>query len=99
MGPLEGLRIIELAGLGPAPFGAMMLADMGASVVRVDRLTPGEGGLDSRLAEGGDRQPVNRGRHSIAVDLRHPDGQKVVLRLAEDADVLIEGFRPGVAER
>jgi alpha-methylacyl-CoA racemase len=99
MGPLEGIRVIELAGLGPVPFGAMMLADMGASVVRVDRLTPGEGGLDSRLTEGADQQPVNRGRHSIAINLRHAGGREVVLRLAEDADVFIEGFRPGVAER
>jgi alpha-methylacyl-CoA racemase len=99
MGPLEGIRVVELAGLGPGPFGVMMLADMGASVVRVDRLAPGEGGLDPRLAEGAERQPVNRGRRSIAVDLRREGGPEVVLRLVEDADVLVEGFRPGVAER
>ncbi len=91
--------MIELAGLGPAPFAAMMLADMGASVIRVDRLAAGEGGLDSRLTQGPERQPINRGRRSISVDLRQFRGQEVVLHLVKQADILIEGFRPGVAER
>ncbi len=90
-GPLDGVRIVELAGIGPAPFAAMVLADLGADIVRVDRAGGGSGF---------DRFDVlNRGRRSIAVDLKHPDGVEVVLRLAAESDVLIEGFRPGVAER
>src|SRR4051794_26962465 len=96
MGPLRGLRVLELAGIGPGPFAAMMLADLGADVLRVDR--PGGGVLPA-----GNVEPVhdvlNRGRRSIAVDLKHPDGPEGVLRLVDHADVLIEGFRPGVAER
>lgn len=94
-GPLEGFRVIELAGLGPAPFGAMLLADMGAEVIVVDRpdqvvgLTPDD-------AKG---NVYGRGRRSIAVDLKHPDGVETVRRLADGADVFIEGFRPGVVER
>ena len=90
-GPLAGYRIIELAGLGPAPFAAMMLADMGAEVVRVDR--PEVGSLP------GSRDLLNRGRRSIAVDLKHRDGVATVLAMVAHADALIEGFRPGVAER
>ncbi|MGO9027280.1 MAG: CaiB/BaiF CoA transferase family protein [Acidimicrobiales bacterium] len=94
-GPLTGLRIIELAGLGPAPFAGMMLADAGADIVRIDR------------AERATYPPVetphvdlmNRGRRSVAVDLKHPDGVELVLRLAGEAEGLMEGFRPGVAER
>jgi alpha-methylacyl-CoA racemase len=91
MGPLDGIRVIEMAGIGPGPFTAMMLADMGADLVRVDR--PG--------AVGGDptRDVLNRGRRSVAVDLKHPDGVATVLRLVSSADALIEGFRPGVMER
>lgn len=92
-GPLAGLRVIELAGIGPGPFCAMMLADLGAEVVRVDR-PGGTMTLSDRRKE-----IVNRGRRSVAVDLRHPEGAGVVLRLIEQADVLIEGFRPGTAER
>ncbi|GAA2059176.1 CaiB/BaiF CoA-transferase family protein [Catenulispora yoronensis] len=91
-GPLQGLRVVEIAGIGPGPFAAMLLADLGAEVLRVDR--PGGGGLSL-----GDRDVLNRGRRSVAVDLKHPGGAEVVLRLAERADVLIEGYRPGVAER
>src|SRR5438128_759616 len=92
MGPLEGFKIIEMAGIGPGPFAAMMLADMGAQVVRVDRLAY-RGGADPT------RDILNRGRASVGVDLKHPDGVQLVLRLAENADGLIEGFRPGVMER
>jgi alpha-methylacyl-CoA racemase len=98
-GPLAGVRVVELAGIGPAPFAGMVLADLGADVVRVDR--PAGGGV---AGLGGDRgahrmEVLNRGRRSVAVDLKHPDGAEVVLRLAAGADALIEGLRPGVAER
>jgi alpha-methylacyl-CoA racemase len=96
MGPLTGFRILEIAGLGPAPFCAMLLADLGAEVVCVDRPEPlGRGVLDAdpRL------DLLRRGRRSLAVDLKHPRGADTVLRLVERADALIEGFRPGVAER
>jgi alpha-methylacyl-CoA racemase len=94
-GPLAGRRVIELAGLGPGPFAAMLLADLGADVIRVDRVIPG--GL--RLGEGDRLDVVNRGKRSIALDLKSPAGRDLVLDLAADADALIEGFRPGVAER
>ncbi len=94
-GPLAGLKIIEIAGIGPGPFCAMMLADMGADVIRVDR---------SQNVVGGDpatppADVLNRGRRSIGVDLKNPDGVEAVLSLIEVADGLIEGFRPGVMER
>ena len=95
MGPLQGLRIIELAGIGPCPMCAMLLAELGADVVRVDRLT--DSGLGIGMAP--EFHLLNRSRPSISVDLKHPDGVETVLRLAESADALIEGFRPGVAER
>jgi alpha-methylacyl-CoA racemase len=91
MGPLQGVKVIEMAGIGPGPFTAMMLADMGAEVVRVDR-------TQARAANP-QLDVLNRGRPSIGVDLKHPDGVETVLRLAESADALIEGFRPGVMER
>ncbi|MBM6545439.1 CoA transferase [Janibacter sp. YIM B02568] len=95
-GPLVGLRVIEIGGLGPGPFAAMLLSDLGADVVRVDRTT-GHGlvgpNADNRA------ELLNRGRRSIAVDLKNPDGAEVVLDLVERADVIFEGFRPGVAER
>jgi alpha-methylacyl-CoA racemase len=90
-GPLDGVRIVELAGIGPAPFAAMVLADLGADIVRVDRAGGGSGFARMDV--------MNRGRRSVAVDLKHRDGVEVVLRLAAESDVLIEGFRPGVAER
>ena len=94
-GPLEGLRVVELAGIGPGPMACMMLADMGADVVKVDRLTdPGLG-----IAMPAKYQVLHRGRPSVAVDLKSPDGLEVVKRLIDRADVLIEGFRPGVTER
>lgn len=87
--------MIELAGLGPGPFAAMLLADLGADVIRVDRVVPG--GL--QLGTGDRLDVINRGKRSIAVDLKSPEGREVVLALVETADALIEGFRPGVAER
>ncbi|NUT49253.1 MAG: CoA transferase [Saccharothrix sp.] len=87
-GPLEGLKVVELAGLAPGPFGCLVLADLGASVVRVDRVG---GSAEAPL--------LGRGRRSIAVDIRRPEGAELVLRLVAEADVLVEGFRPGVTER
>ncbi|MEO3747666.1 CaiB/BaiF CoA-transferase family protein [Plantactinospora sp. B5E13] len=94
-GPLRGLRVIELAGIGPAPFAAMVLADLGADVIRIDRVT------EVRPERFGTPHPdlLNRGRRSLAVDLRKPDGRRLVLELTRTADVLVEGFRPGVTER
>jgi alpha-methylacyl-CoA racemase len=95
MGPLEGLKVVEIAGIGPGPFCAMMLADMGADVIRVDR---------SQAVRGGDPDAppadlLNRGRRSIGVDLKNPEGVATVLDIVAGADALLEGFRPGVAER
>ena len=93
-GPLAGRRIVELAGIGPGPFAAMMLSDMGAEVLRIDRADAVSDGMERPLWD------VNaRGRRSVGVDLKHPEGREVVLRLVEQADALIEGFRPGVTER
>jgi len=92
MGPLSGVRVIEVASLAPAPFGCMILADLGAEVLRIDRLgssatiTPPPG-------------PLDRGRRTVAVNLKDPDGLATVRRLVESADAFVEGFRPGVAER
>ena len=94
-GPLEGYRIVELAGIGPGPFCGMMLADHGAEVIRVDRLGGTGGGIDSHAA----MDPLQRSRKSIAVDLKRADGIKIVRDLCRTADGLIEGFRPGVMER
>jgi alpha-methylacyl-CoA racemase len=95
MGPLHGLRVIELASIGPGPMCCMLLADLGADVIRVDRLEPSGLGLaiDKRFEING------RGRRSVAIDTRRPAGREAVLRLVEGADVLIEGFRPGVTEK
>ncbi|MET7486086.1 CaiB/BaiF CoA-transferase family protein [Streptomyces sp. NPDC005538] len=93
-GPLSGCRVVELGGIGPGPFAGMLLADLGAEVVRVDR--------PERAAEpdaGGPADVLNRGKRSVVLDLKHPDGPAALLQLAERADVLIEGFRPGVTER
>jgi alpha-methylacyl-CoA racemase len=90
-GPLAGIKVVELAGLGPAPFGAMLLADLGADVVRVGR--PGD------LGAYGTKDLLNRGKRLISVDLKHEKGPEAVLALAEQAEVLLEGFRPGVVER
>jgi alpha-methylacyl-CoA racemase len=94
MGPLVGLRVVELAGIGPGPHAAMVLADLGADVVRVDRPS---GAL--QLGDPDLREPTLRGRRRVAADLKDPAGRETVLRLVEHADVLIEGYRPGVAER
>ncbi len=91
MGPLQGVKIVEIAGIGPGPYCAMMLADMGADVIRVDR--------KAAAGSGSKHEILNRNRRSIAVDLKNPEGVETVLKLIEEADGLIEGFRPGVMER
>ena len=95
MGTLTGVRVIEMAAIGPVPLCGMMLADMGADVVRIDRVTPG--GLGLEMEE--ELQPAGRGKQSIALDLKDKQGVEIALRLVERADVLLEGFRPGVMER
>ncbi len=95
MGPLKGVKIVELAGIGPAPMCAMLLADMGADIVRVDRTEAADQGLNSDPRG----NPLNRGRPSVAVDLKTREGVDAVLRLIDQADAVIEGFRPGVMER
>jgi alpha-methylacyl-CoA racemase len=93
MGPLQGIRLLEIAGIGPGPYCAMVLADMGAEVVRVVRPGPGQfGGRPSH-------DLLSRGRRSICVDLKRPEGVDTILRLCERSDGLFEGFRPGVMER
>jgi len=92
MGPLAGLRIIEVTGLGAAPYCGMLLADMGAEVIRVDRASVAKN-------TSGHRDPLTRGRRSIALNLKSKAGVDTLLRLVEQADALFEGFRPGVAER
>lgn len=94
-GPLEGVKVIELAGLGPAPFCGMVLADLGAEVVRIDRSTPGRMGFLPDPAH----DVHGRGKKSLIVDLKHEDGPGIVLDLVATSDALIEGFRPGVAEK
>ncbi|GLY91353.1 CaiB/BaiF CoA transferase family protein [Actinoallomurus iriomotensis] len=91
MGPLNGVRVIEIASLAPAPFACMVLSDLGADVIRVDR-PAGVGGEAPT-------DPLGRGRRSIGLNLKDPAGVDVLLRLVDDADVIVEGFRPGVTER
>jgi alpha-methylacyl-CoA racemase len=91
MGPLKGLKIIEMAGIGPGPFCGMVLADLGAKIIRVDRA--------SAIGTGSKQDAANRGKKSIAVDLKSEEGVEVVLKLVETADAIFEGFRPGVMER
>ena len=98
MGPLSGISVVEMAGIGPGPFAGMMLADLGATVTRVDRLSVGRDEGPSAMASGR-ADVVSRGRRSIAVDLKSAEGIELVLKLIDSADVLIEGFRPGVMER
>jgi len=96
MGPLAGVKILEIAALGPAPFASMMLADMGAEILRIDR---------AERVEGGERDApppldfLSRGRRSVGLDLKSPAGVELLLKLVETADVILEGFRPGVMER
>ena len=94
-GPLSGHRIIEIAGIGPGPFAAMLLADLGAEVIRVERA----GAVRSPVPDQAHGDILLRGRRNIAIDLKHPDGVATLLDLVEHADALIEGFRPGVMER
>jgi alpha-methylacyl-CoA racemase len=95
MGPLKGYRIIELAGIGPGPFCAMLLADMGAEVVRIDRSDGGGNPIerDARF------QVMHRNRRSVSMDLKHPEAVATLLKMCESADAILEGFRPGVMER
>src|SRR6516225_7635103 len=94
-GPLAGVRIVELGGVGPGPFCCMLLADLGAEVIRIDRPPGYDGGapVDARF------NLLHRGRRSIGMDLKKPEAIATVLRLLHSADALVEGFRPGVAER
>ncbi len=94
-GPLAGYRVIEIAGIGPGPFAAMLLADLGAEVIRVERAQSAAGPAPDRPHA----DVTLRGRRNIAIDLKHPDGVATLLDLVEHADALIEGFRPGVMER
>ena len=91
MGPLAGIKIVEMAAIGPVPFCAMMLSDMGAEVIRIDRL--------NQKGTGHHANVLFRGRKSIAIDLKNPMGVETALTLIDEADVVIEGFRPGVMER
>ncbi|MFZ5492916.1 MAG: CaiB/BaiF CoA transferase family protein [Pseudomonadota bacterium] len=99
-GPLAGLKVVEVSSLGPGPFCAMLLADMGADIVRVDRAeTVDYAGPVSPIMIPPEGNPLYRGRRSLAVDLKKPDGVATVRRLAKQADVLLEGYRPGVMEK
>jgi alpha-methylacyl-CoA racemase len=97
-GPLDGIRIVELAGIGPGPFAAMALSDAGADIIRIDRV-PDANAIDDPLLAGRAANVLNRGRRSIAVDLKDPRARDFILDLVARADGLIEGFRPGVTER
>ncbi len=92
-GPLQGLRVVEFAGIGPGPFAAMMLADMGADVIRIDRPPAGQDSVSSA------NDFMSRGRRSLAMNLKSPEAVEVALQIIDSADALIEGFRPGVMER
>ncbi|WP_326536608.1 CaiB/BaiF CoA transferase family protein [Pseudorhodoferax sp.] len=94
-GPLTGIRIVELGGIGPGPYTAMLLADLGADIVRIDRIVASDSGVDMDEKF----NLLHRGRRSVAMDLKRPEAVATVLRLVARADALIEGFRPGVAER
>jgi alpha-methylacyl-CoA racemase len=91
MGPLAGVKIVEFAGIGPGPMCAMLLADLGADILRIDRVDPDQPMFRSNI--------LNRSRRSVSIDLKHPDGIETALKLVDQADGLIEGFRPGVMER
>ena len=94
-GPLAGLKVVEVGGVGPGPFCCMLLADMGAEVIRIDRKHGSESGLPVERRF----DVLFRGRRSLALDLKKPEAVEAVKRMLRDADVLIEGFRPGVMER
>ncbi len=87
---LKGIRVIEIAGLAPAPFCGLLLADFGADVIRIDRVT--SGGFGTQI-------DLGRGKRSLALDLKHPKARQVFMKLAQQADVVIEPFRPGVMEK
>ena len=91
MGPLKDIKVIEMAGIGPAPFCGMILADMGAEVISVERINAAGRGSNSDIA--------SRGKKSMTVDIRKTEGQEIIKKLIQSADVLIEGFRPGVMEK
>ncbi|MGB0187909.1 MAG: CoA transferase, partial [Aequoribacter sp.] len=91
MGPLNGFTVLELGGIGPAPMGGMILADMGAEVIRIDR----KGGMDPRIM----KDVSARGKKSIVVNLKTQEGVETFLRLVENADVVIDPYRPGVCEK
>tara|TARA_B100001540_G_scaffold41781_1_gene37121 strand:- start:1170 stop:2309 length:1140 start_codon:yes stop_codon:yes gene_type:complete len=95
VGPLSGKRIVEIAGIGPGPFCAMLLADLGAEIVRVDRASA----VPDIMPDSPNLDLLNRGRRSVGVNLKTPEGIETVLKLVQESDALIEGFRPGVAER
>jgi alpha-methylacyl-CoA racemase len=95
MGPLAGVKIVELAGIGPGPFAGMLLSDMGADIIRVDRAQQ----VNPAQFDKVNLEPLYRGRRSIGVDLKNPEGVELVLQLTDAADALFEGFRPGVTER
>src|ERR1700744_6330432 len=95
MGPLAGVKVVELAGIGPAPMAAMLLADLGATVLRIDRAEPSRLGIDRPRRV----DLLLGGRPGIAVDLKDLEGKALALKLIDQADALIEGFRPGVTER
>ena len=95
MGPLTGIKILEIAGIGPGPFAAMMLSDMGADVLRLDRADR----VPEAFPDHAHGDLLNRGRRNVGVNLKSADGVEAVLKLVESADVILEGFRPGVMER
>lgn len=94
-GPLSGVRVVELGGIGPAPFGTMMLGELGADVIRVDR----PGGTSGAFKGGARAELLNRGKRSIALDLKKPDAVETFLEMVDHCDILVESYRPGVAER
>ena len=95
MGPLQRIRVIELAGIGPCPMCGMLLAELGADVLKIDRIQPSGLGVQTPTAH----SFLHRSRRSVALDLKRTEGSELVLKLCKLADALIEGFRPGVAER
>ncbi|MDQ1457790.1 MAG: alpha-methylacyl-CoA racemase [Actinomycetota bacterium] len=99
MGPLDGVKVIELPNIGPVQFAGMLLSDLGAEVLRIDRAADVASGRSVAGGTASAYSVIDRGRRSVGVDLKNPGGADVVLRLCEHADVLLEGFRPGVAER